>query len=109
MVIKCLSTEYDFTNEFSTEILTATALVALLNATYIARSNNAFKFIDRVLNNGIPLENSFPLMHVYGMLLPRPNPYEKARRIILFLGAASLVMGVAKLFGVKDNKDDKTQ
>ena len=43
------------------------------------------------------------------MLLPKPDPYEKARRIILFLGAASLVMGVAKLFGVKDDKDDKTQ
>ena len=107
MVIKCLSTEYDFTNEFSTKILTATALVALLNATYIARSNNAFKFIDRVLNNGIPLENSFSLVHHYRMIFPKPDPYEKARRIILFLGAASLVMGVAKLFGAKDNKGDK--
>ena len=37
------------------------------------------------------------------------DPYEKARRIILFLGAASLVMGVAKLFGAKDDKDEKTQ
>ena len=34
---------------------------------------------------------------------------EKARQIILFLGAASLVMGVAKLFGEKDNKGDKNQ
>ena len=48
-------------------------------------------------------------MHPFEMLLPKPDPYEKARRIILFLGAASLVMGVAKLFGAKDDKDDKTQ
>ena len=41
----------------------------------------------------------------YGMLLPKSNPYDKARRIILFLGAASLVMDVAKLFGAKDDKD----
>jgi hypothetical protein len=37
------------------------------------------------------------------------DPYDKARRIILFLGAASLVMGVAKLFGAKDNTGDKNQ
>ena len=43
------------------------------------------------------------------MLLPKPDPYEKARRIILFLGAASLVMGVAELFGAEDNTDDKNQ
>ena len=41
------------------------------------------------------------------MLLPKPDPYDKARRIILFFGAASLVMGVAKLFGAKDNKGGK--
>ena len=41
------------------------------------------------------------------MLLPKPDPYDKARRIILFLSATSLVMGVAKLFGAKDNKGDK--
>ena len=65
--------------------------------------------LDRVLNNSIPLENSFSLVHRYRMLLPKPDPYEKARRIILFLGAASLVMGVAKLFGAKDNTGDKNQ
>ena len=43
------------------------------------------------------------------MLLPKLDPYDKARRIILFLGAASLVMGVATLFGAKDNKGDKNQ
>tara|TARA_B100000900_G_C20236764_1_gene576183 strand:+ start:435 stop:566 length:132 start_codon:yes stop_codon:yes gene_type:complete len=43
------------------------------------------------------------------MLLPKPDPYEKARQIILSLGAASLVMGVAKLFGAKDNTGDKNQ
>ena len=43
------------------------------------------------------------------MLLPKPDPYDKARRIILFLGAASLVMGVAKLFSAEDIKSDKTQ
>ena len=48
-------------------------------------------------------------VHRYPMLLPKPDPYDKARRIIVFLGAASLVMGVAKLFGAKDDKDDKTQ
>ena len=48
-------------------------------------------------------------MHCYGMLLPKPDPYDKARRIILFLGVASLVMGVAKLFGTKDNKGDETK
>ena len=42
------------------------------------------------------------------MLLPKPDPYDKARRIILFLGAASF-MGVAKLFGAKDNTGDKNQ
>ena len=48
-------------------------------------------------------------MHPLQMLLPKPDPYEKARRTILFLGAASLVMGVAKLFGAEDDKDDKIQ
>jgi hypothetical protein len=43
------------------------------------------------------------------MLFPKPDPYEKARRIILFLGAASLVMGAAKMFGAKDNTGDKNQ
>ena len=66
-----------------------------------------FSLLDRVLNNSISLENSCSTMHCYGMLLPKPDPYDKARRIILFLGAASLVMGVAKLFGAKDNKGDK--
>ena len=61
-----------------------------------------FSLLDRVRNNSIPLENSFSLMHCYGMLLPKPDPYDKARRIILFLGAASLVMGVAKLFGATE-------
>ena len=65
--------------------------------------------VDRVLNNSIPLENSFSLVHRYGRLLPKPDPYEKARRIILFLGAASLVMGMAKLFGTKDDKGDNIQ
>jgi uncharacterized membrane protein HdeD (DUF308 family) len=32
------------------------------------------------------------------MLLPKQDPYDKARRIILFLGAASLVTGLFKLF-----------
>ena len=48
-------------------------------------------------------------MHCYGMLSPKHDPYDKARRIILFLGAASLVMGVAKLFGAKNNTGDKNQ
>ncbi len=43
------------------------------------------------------------------MLLAKPDPFDKARRIILFLGAASLAMGVAKLFGAKGGKGDKTQ
>ena len=55
------------------------------------------------------LEKSLNKLHPFKMLLPKPDPYEKARRIILFLGAASLVMGVAKLFGAKDNKGDKSQ
>ena len=42
------------------------------------------------------------------MLLPKPDPDDKACWIIPFLGAASLVMGVAKLFGTNDDKDDKT-
>jgi len=46
-------------------------------------------------------------MHPFEMLLPKPDPHEKACRIILFLGAASSVMGVAKLFGTIDNKGDK--
>ena len=57
----------------------------------------------------VPLDYATHFMHPLYMLLPKPDPYEKARRIILFLGAASLVMGVAKLFGAKDDKDDKTQ
>ena len=68
-----------------------------------------FSLLDRALNNSIPLENSFSLVHRYRMILPKPDPYEKARRVILFLGAASLVMGVAKLFDEKDDKDNKTQ
>ena len=48
-------------------------------------------------------------MHPFKMLLQKLDPYEKARRIILFLGAASLVMGVARMFGAKDNTDDKNQ
>ena len=48
-------------------------------------------------------------MHPFKMLLPKPDPYEKAHTIILFLGAASLVMGVAKLFGAKDDMDTKAQ
>ena len=57
----------------------------------------------------VPLDYVIQLMHSFEMLLLKPNPYEKARRIILFLGAASLVMGVAKLFGAKDNTGDKNQ
>ena len=68
-----------------------------------------FPLLDRVLNNSIPLENSFSLVHRYGMLLPKPDHYEKARRIILFLGAASFFMGVAKMFGAKDDGDTKAQ
>ena len=34
---------------------------------------------------------------------------KKARKIILFLGAAFLVLGVAKLFGTLDDKGDKTR
>ena len=71
--------------------------------------NSKFSLLDRVLNNSISLENSFSTMHCYGMLLPKPDPYDKARRIILFLGAASLVMVVAKLFGAKDDTGDKNQ
>ena len=47
-------------------------------------------------------------MHPVYMLLLNPDPYERTRRIIMFLGAASLVMGVAKLFRTKDDKGDKT-
>ena len=43
------------------------------------------------------------------MLLLKPDPYEKAHRIILFLGAAFLAMGVAKLFGTNDDKGDNIQ
>ena len=57
----------------------------------------------------VPLDYAIQLMHPFEMLLPKPDPYEKARRIILFLGAASLVMGVAKLFGAKDDTGDKNQ
>ena len=57
----------------------------------------------------VPLDYAIHFMHPLYMLLPKPDPYEKARRIILFLGAASLVMGVAKLFGAKDTTGDKTQ
>ena len=56
----------------------------------------------------VPLDYAIHFMHPLKML-PKPDPYEKARRIILFLGAASLVMGVAKLFGAKDNTGDKNQ
>ena len=32
------------------------------------------------------------------MLLLKPDPYDRARQIIIFFGAASLIMGVVKLF-----------
>ena len=57
----------------------------------------------------VPLDYGIHFMHPWKMLLPKPDPYEKARRIILFLGAASLVMGLAKLFGAKDTTGDKSQ
>ena len=41
------------------------------------------------------------------MLLPKPDPYDKARRIILFLGAASLVTGLFKLFSPRGDIVDK--
>jgi uncharacterized membrane protein HdeD (DUF308 family) len=41
------------------------------------------------------------------MLLPKRDPYEKARWIILFLGAASLVAGLFKLFGPRGDMVDK--
>ena len=41
------------------------------------------------------------------MLLPKPDPYDKARRIILFLGAASLVTGLFKLFSPRGDMVDK--
>ena len=57
----------------------------------------------------VPLDYAIHFMHPLYMLLPKPDPYDKARRIILFLGAASLVMGLAKLFGSKDTTGDKSQ
>jgi len=41
------------------------------------------------------------------MLLLKPEPYYKARHIILFLGAASLVKGLFKLFGPRGDMVDK--
>ena len=51
------------------------------------------------------LENLSPLVHCYPVLLPKLDPCDKVRRIIFLPGVASLVMGVAKLFGVKGNRD----
>ena len=41
------------------------------------------------------------------MLLLKPDLYDKAHRIILFLGAASLVTGLFKLFGPIGDMIDK--
>jgi hypothetical protein len=41
------------------------------------------------------------------MLLPNPDPYDKARWIILFLGTPSLVTGLFKLFGPRGDMVDK--
>ena len=57
----------------------------------------------------VPLDYAIHFMHPRKMYLPKPDPYEKAHRIILFLCAASLVMGVAKLFGANDYRNTKTQ
>lgn len=53
-----------------------------------------FSFIDVVLNYSLPLENLFPLVHRYPMLLPETQRYRTARRIFIFLALASLVIGV---------------
>jgi hypothetical protein len=53
------------------------------------------------------LDYSIYLVHRYSMLLPKPDPYDKARRIILFLGAASLVTALFKLFSPRGDMVDK--
>ena len=42
-------------------------------------------------------------------MLPKLYPYDKARQVIFSLSAASLVIRVAELLGVKSDKCDKPQ
>ena len=55
----------------------------------------------------VPLDYAIHFMHPLYMLLPKPDPYDEARPIILFLGAASLVTVLFKLFSPRGDMVDK--